>query len=445
MILNKDTIDKINPSGDKPIRWISFQSLAGGNMCGAEAAFGCPPLCTIDFDGIDQANSSAYMNYMNNVRKLGLRELILDGNLLSMAQTFKTEEDKKFFDSINHDIDVVSAVPICSGLSMANANNSGKAGTAARGSDAIQNNNMIGILKFSLEIIKPKAYIFENAPNFFSNSGKGIRDKLTEIGKENGYSVTYVKTNSKKHSNPQARSRTFGIFWKSDKCPKLHYVNDLSTSINDYLGEIAEGSPYMTDEYQLFKDFDNDGFIKYMKATYKDDWLKTLENDNSVSIMTFLEKKGFPDDVRPFLNKSELHCYDHAKMKKEKGMNYMDGSPLYYGNNKICTIFGRTIGRLIHPSGTRGYTLREALKFMGMPDDYEFPGDNAMNYTDWVGQNVPAVTAYDWHKQIREFIEGKLEMTDESLIMFNNESDIKVKETKEKEKFKSGFEIFKNK
>ncbi len=57
MILNKDTIDKINPSGDKPIRWISFQSLAGGNMCGAEAAFGCPPLCTIDLDGIEQAKS----------------------------------------------------------------------------------------------------------------------------------------------------------------------------------------------------------------------------------------------------------------------------------------------------------------------------------------------------------------------------------------------------
>jgi hypothetical protein len=34
-------------------------------------------------------------------------------------------------------------------------------------------------------------------------------------------------------------------------------------------------------------------------------------------------------------------------------------------------------------------------------------------------------------------------MTNESLVMFNNESDIKVKETKEK--LKSGFDIFKNK
>ena len=442
MVINKENIDSINPSSDKKIRWISMQSLAGGMTLGAEAAFGCPPLCTIDFDGIDQANSSAYMNYMNNVRKVGLRELILNGNLLSMTQEFKTQEDKDFFDSINHDIDVVSAVPICSGLSMANANNSKKAGTSARGSDAIQNNNMIGILKFALEVIKPKAYIFENAPNFFSNSGKGIRDKLTEIGKENGYAVTYVKTNSKKHSNPQYRSRTFGIFWKGGKCPKLNYVNDLSTSIDDYLGEIAENSPYMTDDYQLFKDFDNNGFIKYMKDKFKDEWLNTLENENCCSIMTYLERMKFPEEVKPFLNKSELHDYEHAKMKKDIGLNYMDGSPLYYGKNKICTIFGRTIGRLIHPSGTRGYTLREALKFMGMPDDYEFPGD-AMSHTDWVGQNVPVITSFDWHKQIRDFVEGKLEMTNEDLIMFNNESNIKIKESKEK--LKSGFDIFKNK
>ena len=66
MKLNKENIDFITPSTDKKIRWISFQSLCGGMTLGAEAAFGCPPLCTIDFDGIDQANSSAYMNYIPN-------------------------------------------------------------------------------------------------------------------------------------------------------------------------------------------------------------------------------------------------------------------------------------------------------------------------------------------------------------------------------------------
>ena len=66
-----------------------------------------------------------------------------------------------------------------------------------------------------------------------------------------------------------------------------------------------------------------------------------------------------------------------------------------------------------------------------------------MSHTDWVGQNVPVITSFDWHKQIRDFVEGKLEMTNEDLIMFNNESDMKIKESKEK--LKSGFDIFKNK
>ena len=55
MVINKENIDSINPSSDKKIRWISFQSLCGGMTLGAEAAFGCPPLCTIDFDGIDHS------------------------------------------------------------------------------------------------------------------------------------------------------------------------------------------------------------------------------------------------------------------------------------------------------------------------------------------------------------------------------------------------------
>lgn len=436
MILNKENIDTINPPGNKPIRWVAIQTLIGGNAFGAEAAFGCPPLCTIDFDGIDKGNSAAYVHYMNNVRNLGMRQLVLDGDLLSKAKTFKTQEDTDFFNSINHDIDVVSAVPICSGLSMANCNNSKEAGTKARGSDAIQNNNMIGCTEFALQVIKPKAYIFENAPNFFSGSGKGIRDKLTEIGRNAGYSVTYVKTNTYKHENPQHRSRTFGIFWKGDRCPKLDYVDRRSTSILEYLGEIAKDSPYSNDN--LYKDFENDGFVNYMKSLGPN-WQKIMEEDKCVSIMTYIEKNKLWDAPKPFLNKRETHDVDHAREKVEKGMNYMDGSPLWYDDNRICTIFSRTTGRLIHPSGTRGYTIREALKFMGMPDDFEYPAlkDNLF----MIGQNVPAVTSMDWHLQIRDFVEGKKEMTDECLQMFNNESGPKPEVKKAPPKPNFGFKL----
>lgn len=420
---------------NKPIRWIGIQSLIGGMFVGAEKAFGVPPLCTIDFDGINLGNSSAYMHYMNEVRKVGLRELILDGDLLSKAKTFKTQEDTDFFNSINHDIDVVSAVPICSGLSMANANNSCEAGTKARGSEAIQNNNMIGITEFALEIIKPKCYIFENAPNFYTSAGKGIRDKLTEIGKKNGYAVTYVKTNSYKHNNPQARSRTFGIFWQGGKCPKLSKVNDPHKPIVDYL-EGMKSKPYGTEEYTMFKNFNENGFIKYMKSLGSD-WRDKMVAEKTNTILTYLEKNNWPKEVEPFLNEKELHLYNHAKSKKIAGANYMDNSPIYEGPEKICTVFGRTNKRFIHPTEDRGYTIRELLKFMGMPDDFEWP--DAIHKTDWIGQNVPALTSKAWHDQMKLFVEGKLEMTDEELAMFNNESDAEDKPKTKKPEINFGF------
>ena len=97
---------------DKKIRWISFQPLIGGMCLGAEKAFGTPPLFNIDFEGPDKGNSSAFLHYQNEVKKNNVRELVLNGNILSMATDFKNEEDEKFFQENCHDIDVVSAVPI---------------------------------------------------------------------------------------------------------------------------------------------------------------------------------------------------------------------------------------------------------------------------------------------------------------------------------------------
>ena len=68
------------------IKWVAFQPLIGGMALGAEKAFGSTPLCVIDYKGV--VNSNAYVNYMNNVRKLNLKHLILDGDLLSKSQIF---------------------------------------------------------------------------------------------------------------------------------------------------------------------------------------------------------------------------------------------------------------------------------------------------------------------------------------------------------------------
>lgn len=411
------------------IRWVSFQSLIGGSALGAEKAFGCLPLFTIDYDGVDKANSSAYVYYQNEIKKNNLKQLVLNGNLLSMTTEFKTEEDEAFFQQNCHDIDVVSAVPICSGLSSANTVNDKSKGTQ-RGANAQQNNNMYGVAKMTFERIKPKVFIFENAPGLFTNTGKPVRDKLRDMGKEYGYTVTWVKTNTNKHGNVQYRSRTFGIFWKSEFTPKLEYIDKPHGTIEEYLSGISKKASYNTDEWIINPKILNNGWYKYLKSTYGDNWREYLATSKRGFWDNFWENLDF-SALKPFCNEKEWKFCEHVKDKLSRKMGFYDNvTPLYMGDSRIPTVFHRTLARLVHFKEDRGYTLREFMKFMGMPDDFEWP--SAKKNWVWVSQNVPVMTSCDWHEQIKNFIEGKLELTNETETFFNNEKGPEEKSELEK-------------
>ena len=53
-------------------------------------------------------------------------------------------------------LDLVIAVPVCSGLSMVTS--------AKDETKHLRNCNMLYITQYALSVIKPKAYVFENAP-----------------------------------------------------------------------------------------------------------------------------------------------------------------------------------------------------------------------------------------------------------------------------------------
>lgn len=405
------------------IRWISLQPLVGGMVLGAENAFGCKPVCNIDFEGPDKGNSSAYMYYQNEVKNANLKHLILNGGILSMSTEFKDPADEEWFVKNCQNIDVVSAVPICSGLSAANAvNDSSKA--TKRGADAQQNNNMYGIAKMTFERIKPKVFIFENAPALFTNCGKPVRDKIMEMGTANGYCVTWVKTNTNKHGNPQYRSRTFGIFWKDTQTPQLKYVNKPHASIIEYLSAIDPKAEYNTLEYANNTKVGESGWYKYAKAKFGDNWRDCIAGKLGfwAPFLSEFSKTGKYDfsELKPYLNEKELKMVEHIEYKLSIHKGFMDCStPVYKGPNDIPTVFHRHIQTLVHPTELRGYTLRELMKFMGMPDDFVWP--NAKKTHIWVSQNVPVVTSQDWHAQIREYLEGKLPGTGEKETYFNNE------------------------
>lgn len=119
----------------------------------------------------------------------------------SSYTTFKWEDDKEDF----KDVDIVIAVPVCSGLSLANT-------SKTRGADAAQNDNMYNITKFVLKDLSPKCFIFENAPALYTKSGSKVADTLFQIAKKFRYSMSLMKTDTFLHGIPQHRHRTFCFF-----------------------------------------------------------------------------------------------------------------------------------------------------------------------------------------------------------------------------------------
>lgn len=196
------------------IRWVAYQPLIGGAAIGAERAFGSPPTCILSYKGV--INDDLYDHYMNSVRGVNAPRYFLNDALYSMT------EDGPWGIERLKDIDVVIGVPICAGLSSANTQN-GANSKMGRGSDAFQNNNMLGMLINTLKHIQPKVYVFENAYKLATSLGDGIRKKMQQIANDYGYSTTIVKVDTFNHGLPQKRTRTFFYAWRDDYAYDLTY------------------------------------------------------------------------------------------------------------------------------------------------------------------------------------------------------------------------------
>merc|ERR1719509_557573 len=97
-----------------------------------------------------------------------------------------------------------------------------KEGEAGRGADAVQNAWMLKSAQYVLSRVRPKVLWGENAPALYQGAEELV-DKLVEIGREQGYSFSMVKTDSQLHGLPQRRVRTFYFFWQSPTVPMLAY------------------------------------------------------------------------------------------------------------------------------------------------------------------------------------------------------------------------------
>jgi len=401
----------------KKLTWAIIQPLTGGAYFAGHYAFGQQPEWILSYPGLDKevlskdgksigmGNERHFLKYLQDKNMLAPYVQFNHG-MFDFPENISITNNEEFGDpkfkphtvTCGKEIDLICSVPVCSGLSAANTQAHGK-------EDDMKNNNLKFLLEYVLNVIRPKVYLFENAPGLYTPKGKVVRDYLNLIAEKNGYSVTYVKTDTNQHHNIQSRPRTFAIFWKwlnGNKMPPPDIGHEYATktTITDYLAE-CKGLTQNEKKHEL-NDITKNLEYKFIKKKFGKNWRKEVKNWRFKS---FIIVRGLADEFYEFHKDDKLKAhYDYCVHKKDIGKGFYDRSFFSLRNEKMPTVYHGNTWSAIHPTEDRCLTMREYSHLMGMPHDWEYL-HNTCSFSSVIGQNVPVKTFEHWIRECKTVLE----------------------------------------
>ena len=272
--------------------------LIGGSALGCERSTGCKPMFHLSYEAF-RKNESHLQRYWPDVPWLRLD---------SSHHSFQLSGQEQ--------IDFVTSVCPCAGLSMLNCSRTGQ---AARGADAVQNDWMIKTAEYVLGDVRPQVYWGENAPALFDE--RELVERLRGIGERFGYSFSLVKTNSELHGLPQRRIRTFYFYWRSPTVPRLAWKETAALSLCEYL-ELIPDEASQQDIYvhtgkasERFRPYqfvlEREGLThqQFSKKIGRNTIAKYLEKKNWIDDCIAWMEKNYPNESFSLTGRAKTHIY----------------------------------------------------------------------------------------------------------------------------------------
>lgn len=380
------------------ITWAPHIPLIGGFPLGAEKAIGHAPEEIFSLPGF-LGNDKHYINYQNNILKRDLAYTPLD------------PEDMAFDRKIN----IIVGTPPCAALSQLNTGKSAE----SKGAGCQKNAFMYIVFEHGMRKYNADVIIVENAPALFTTKGEGVAEKLYDLCKANGYSMTLYKTTTSLHGIPQNRDRTFAFAWKSETAPILNWYDKPRRTFAEHLSEVNPESDMgnvVINEKLL-----QCGYYQYITDVLKEDPRKVLPEANQITTFNYLNKKGLIPAVvewfREMGMEKPLKLGEHALKKFADNKGIWDGS-VHVFNETMNAVIGRNMADTVHPTESRSLTYREAMHMMGLPHDFVLvDGKKNGNH---IAQNVPTCTAADMVREAVKFINGELKESGHRFVKQNN-------------------------
>ena len=258
--------------------------------------------------------------------------------------------------------------------------------------------NLFMQYKRILNIIKPKAFVFENVVGILSMDKGRLFQHIQDEFEELGYVLKYKVLNAVDFGVPQQRERVIlvGCFGTNPfEFPLPTHGAGLRpyVTLRDAIGDLPVlQSGESSFEYQ--RDITND-FLQFVRASGCNLTEHTAPKNGAhlIRIMQALKDGQSKEDLPPEIRPKSGFGNTYAKL-------WWDRPATTITRNFACP----SSSRCIHPRDSRAMSIREGARLQSFPDDYRFYGSDGMKRLE-IGNAVPPLLSMAIAKKVKEMLD----------------------------------------
>ncbi len=258
--------------------------------------------------------------------------------------------------------------------------------------------NLFMEYKRILQMLQPKAFIFENVSGLLSMDGGKLFPRIQEEFRSIGYDLKYKVLDAVDYGVPQHRDRVILVGFKGNnnfEYPAATHGPGLKpyVTLKDAIGDLPSlRSAQSSDVYAHRADND---FLRYVRANAGDvltEHKAPRNGEHLIKIMETLkegeDKFSLPEEIRP----KSGYPNTYAKL-------WWDQPSTTITRNFATP----SSSRCIHPRDSRAMTIREGARLQSFPDDYQFYGGDGMKKLE-IGNAVPPLLSVALAEQMAKAI-----------------------------------------
>lgn len=243
--------------------------------------------------------------------------------------------------------------------------------------------NLFMQYKRILQILQPKAFVFENVVGILSMDGGRLFKQMQAEFEELGYSLKHKVLNAVDYGVPQLRERLILVGIKGENnfeypTPTYGYGLKKYVTLRDAIGDLpALKSGESGTSYAYAP---NNEFLEFVRASGAAAVSEHAAPKNGAHLIRIMEtlkdgesKNDLPEDIRP----KSGYGNTYAKLWWERPSTTIT-------RNFACP----SSSRCIHPRDSRAMSIREGARLQSFPDDYKFYGSDSMKRLE-IGNAVP--------------------------------------------------------